>query len=90
MNENIDEINSLHDYYIDKLQEQDYKSCQREEKLQQENKQLKEQLQQRDEAIEECIESIQNFMTHIDDGFCADMMTFIDILNKYKGDKNGN
>ena len=59
-------------------------------KLKNENQQLKEQLQQRDEVIEECIESIQNFMTHIDDGFCADMMTFIDILNKYKGDKNGN
>lgn len=43
-------------------------------------------LKQRDEVIEECIESIQNFMTHIDDGFCADMMTFIDILQKYKGD----
>ncbi len=56
-------------------------------KLQRENQQLKEQLQQKDEVIEECIESIQNFMTHIDEGFCADMMTFIDILNKYKGDK---
>lgn len=50
------------------------------------NQQLGEELKQRDEVIEECIESIQNFMTHIDDGFCADMMTFIDILNKYKGD----
>lgn len=47
-------------------------------------------LKNKNEVIEECIESIQNFMTHIDDGFCADMMTFIDILNKYKGDKNGN
>lgn len=49
-----------------------------------ENQQLKEKLQQRDSVIEETIEAIQNFMTHIDDGFCADMMTFIDILNKYK------
>lgn len=53
--------------------------------LKEENKQLKSQLIQSEEVIEECIESIQNFMTHIDDGFCADMMTFIDILNKYKG-----
>lgn len=51
-----------------------------------EYKSLENQLKQRDEVIDECIESIQNFMTHIDDGFCADMMTFIDILNKYKGD----
>lgn len=49
-----------------------------------ENKQLKEQLQQSEEVIEECKQSIDNFMTHIDDGFCADMMTFIDILNKYE------
>ena len=53
--------------------------------LKEENKQLKWQLIQSEEVIEECIESIQNFMAHIDDGFCADMMTFIDILNKYKG-----
>lgn len=44
------------------------------------------QLQQRDSVIEETIDVIQNFMTHIDDGFCADMMTFIDILNKYKNE----
>lgn len=49
---------------------------------------IQQQLKQRDEMIEECIESIQNFMTHIDDGFCADMMTFIEILQKYKGDNN--
>lgn len=53
-----------------------------------ENHQLKESLKQRDEVIDECIESIQNFMTRIDEGFCADMMTFIDILQKYKGDNN--
>lgn len=70
---NAEELKELNDYI---------------EKIKQENQQLKEQLQQRDEVIEECIESIQNFMTHIDDGFCADMMTFIDILNKYKGDNN--
>lgn len=56
--------------------------------LQQENQLLKEQLQQRDSVIEETIEAIQNFMTHIDDGFCADMMTFIDILNKYKKEES--
>ena len=55
------------------------------DKLEKENKQLKSQLNQSEEVIKECIESIQNFMAHIDDGFCADMMTFIDILNKYKG-----
>lgn len=53
-----------------------------------ENKQLKGQLQQSEEVIEECKQSINNFMTHIDDGFCADMMTFIDILNKYKKEEN--
>lgn len=53
-------------------------------KLEKENKKLNQDIKQRDEVIEECIESIQNFMTHIDDGFCADMMTFIEILNKYK------
>ena len=45
--------------------------------------QFKLKVQQREEVIEECKRSIDNFMTHIDDGFCADMMTFIDILNKH-------
>lgn len=48
---------------------------------------LERRLKQRDEVIETCIKSIEDFMTHIDDGFCADMMTFIDILNKCRGDK---
>lgn len=49
---------------------------------------LEKQLQQAEEVIEECKQSIENFMTHIDDGFCADMMTFIDILNKYKKEES--
>lgn len=85
MNENIDEINSLHDYYIDKLQEQDYKSCQREEKLQQENQQLKEQLQQRDEVIEEAVEIAKNNWCN-----CIYCEGIAEVLKKYKGDKNGN
>lgn len=56
--------------------------------LQQENKQLKEKLKQSEKVIEECKQSIDNFMTHIDDSFCADMMTFIDILDKYKKEES--
>lgn len=71
----------------DKLEKQRKEYQETYKDVREEIKGYKEQLQQKDEVIEECIESIQNFMTHIDDGFCADMMTFIDILNKYKGDK---
>lgn len=56
--------------------------------LRYQNKQLKEQLQISKEVIEECKQSIENFMTYIDDDFCADMMTFIDILNKYKKEES--
>jgi len=51
MNEDIDEINSIHNYYIDRLQEQDYKAYQREEKLQK-------QLEQSNSIIREAVEYI--------------------------------
>lgn len=87
-NQQLKEKNELEfNDFIKFRKEQEDRHLEEKDKLIKENCHLRKQLQQRDEVIEECIESIQNFMTHIDDGFCADMMTFIDILNKYKGDK---
>lgn len=80
----LNNVNTATEYHLKRFEFEINKR--REENLKSQIEYLQEQLQQRDEVIEECIESIQNFMTHIDDGFCADMMTFIDILNKYKGE----
>ena len=77
-NDNIEEINSLHNYYIEKLQEQDYKACQREEKLQK-------QLEQKNNAIDECIEFVENLRMEKWSIMGTDIVELLKKLQQAKG-----